>query len=95
MFEMNFPEITVQFASEPEIPDFGLNGSRPQFTKEIEENGKITFLNCLDSRDNNRLRTTIYGNLTHTDRLLDESSYNPTSLKVSTIQTLTKQAQLV
>ena len=33
-----------------------------QFTKEIEENGKITFLDCLVTRDNNdnKLSTTIY-----------------------------------
>ena len=28
-----------------------------QFTKEIEENGKILFLNCLVTRENNTLRT--------------------------------------
>ena len=31
-----------------------------QFTKEIEENGKIPFLDCLVARDNNTLRTTVY-----------------------------------
>ena len=45
-----------------------------QFTKEIEENGKLSFLDCLVSRDNNELRTTVYRKPTHTDRLLDESS---------------------
>jgi len=32
---------------------------------------------------------------THTDRLLDQSSYNPTSHKATTIKTLTRRAQLV
>ena len=32
---------------------------------------------------------------THTDRLLDQSSYNPTSHKATTIRTLTRRAQLV
>ena len=32
---------------------------------------------------------------TRTDRLLDQSSYNPTSHKATTIQTLTRRAQLV
>ena len=32
---------------------------------------------------------------THTDRLLDQSSYNPTCHKVTTIRTLTRRAQLV
>ena len=66
-----------------------------QFTKEIEENGKLPFLDCLVSRDNNELRTTVYRKPTHTDRLLDESSYNPTSNKATTIRTLTRRAQLV
>ena len=66
-----------------------------QFTKEIEENGKLPFLDCLVSRDNNELQTTVYRKPTHTDRLLDESSYNPTSHKATTIKTLTRRAQLV
>jgi len=49
-----------------------------QFTEAIEEDGKLPFLDCLASRDNNELRTTVYRKPTHTDRLLDESSYNPT-----------------
>ena len=74
-----------------------LNRQNPhiQFTKEIEENGKIPFLDCLVSRDENKLRTTVYRKPTHTDRLLDQSSYNPTSHKATTIQTLTRRAQLV
>ena len=82
-----------------EIDDFHehLNGQNAdiQFTKEIEENGKIPFLDCLVTRDNNKLRTTIYRKPTHTDRLLDQSSYNPTSHKATTIRTLTRRAQLV
>ena len=66
-----------------------------QFTKEIEENGKLPFLDCLVSRDNNELRATVYRKPTHTDRLLDESSYNSTSHKATTIKTLTRRAQLV
>ena len=57
-----------------EIDDFHqhLNGQNAdiQFTKEIEENGKIPFLDCLVTRDNNELRTTIYRKPTHTDRHL-------------------------
>ena len=54
-----------------------------QFTKEIEENGKIPFLDCLVTRDNNKLKTTIYRKPTHTDRLLDQSSYKLTSHKAT------------
>ena len=74
-----------------------LNGQNTdiQFTREIEEDGKLPFLDCLVGRNNNELRTTIYRKPTHTDRLLDESSYNPTSHKATTIKTLTRRAQLV
>ena len=58
-----------------------------QFTKEIEENDKIPFLDCLVTRDNNKLKTTIYRKLTHADRLLDQSSYNSTSHKATIIVT--------
>ena len=56
------------------------------FTKEIEENGKITFLDCLVTCDNNKLKTTVYRKPTHADRLLDQYSYNPTSHKATTIR---------
>ena len=66
-----------------------------QFTTEVEEDGKLPFLDCLVSRDENTLLTTVYRKPTRTDRLLDESSYNPTSHKATTIKTLTRRAQLV
>ena len=56
-----------------------------QFTREVEEDGKLPFLDCLVSRDENTLRTTVYRKPKHTDGLLDKSSYNPTSQKVTTI----------
>ena len=39
-----------------------LNEQNPdiQFTKEIKENGKLPFLECLVSHDNNELRATVY-----------------------------------
>ncbi|KAK2550408.1 hypothetical protein P5673_028927 [Acropora cervicornis] len=66
-----------------------------QFTKEIEENGKIPFLDCLVTRENNTLRTTVYRKPTHIDRLLDQTYYNPTSHKATTVRTLTRRAQIV
>ena len=66
-----------------------------QFTKEIEENGKIPFLDCLVTRDNSKLQTAIYRIPTNIDPLVDQSSYNPTSHKATTIRTLTRRAQLV
>ena len=66
-----------------------------QFTKEIEENGKIPFLDCLVTRENNTLRTTVYRKPTRTDRLLDQTSYNPPSHKETTVRTMTRRAQIV
>ena len=66
-----------------------------QFTRELEDNGKIPFLDCLVSRDDTRLRTTVYRKPTHTDRLLDQSSYNPTSHRATTVRTLTRRAQII
>ena len=72
-----------------------------QFTREVEEDGKLPFLDCLVSRDentpttNNSLqKTDAYRQRIH-DRLLDELSYNPTSHKAKTIKTLKRRAQLV
>ena len=45
--------------------------------------------------ENNTLRTTVYRKPTHTDRLLDQTSYNPTSHKATTVRTLTRRAQIV
>ena len=96
---LRYVDDTFTAVHKDEIDDFHdhLNEQNAdiQFTKEIEENGKLPFLDCLVSRDNNELRTTVYRKPTHTDRLLDESSYNPTSHKATTIKTLTRRAQLV
>ena len=61
-----------------------------QFTRKIEENGKIHFLDCLVSRGNNKLRTMIYRKPTNTDRLLDQCSYHPTCHKATAVRTLTR-----
>ena len=66
-----------------------------QFTRELEDNGKIPFLDCLVSRDDTRLRTTVYRKPTQTDKLLDQSSYNPTSHRATTVRTLTRRAQII
>ena len=66
-----------------------------QFTRELEDSGKIPFLDYLVSRDDTRLRTTVYRKPTHTDRLLDQPSYNPTSHRATTVRTLTRCAQII
>ena len=40
-------------------------------------------------------KATVYRKPTHTDRLLDQTSYNPTSHKATTVRTLTRRAQIV
>ena len=96
---LRYVDGTFTTVQKDEIDDFHEHLNRQnadiQFTKEIEENGKIPFLDCLVTRVNNKLRTTIYRKPTHTERLLDQSSYNPTSHKATTIRTLTGRAQLV
>ena len=47
------------------------------------------------SRDDTRLRTTVHRKPTHTDRLLEQSSYNPTSHRATTVRTLTRRAQII
>ena len=97
---LRYVDDTFPALHKDEIDDFHEHLNRQnadmQFTKEIEENGKIPFLVCLVILDNNRLRTTIYRKPTQfTDKLLDQSSYNPTSHKAITMRTLRRRAQLV
>ena len=70
---LHYVDDTFTAVHKDEIDTFhehSLNRANPhiQFTKEIEENGKIPFLYCLVSRDEKKLRTTIYRKPTHTDR---------------------------
>ena len=96
---LRYVDDTITAVHENKIDEFHehLNeqNTNIQFTKEIEENGKIPFLDCLVTRENNTLRTTVYRKPTHTDRLLDQTSYNPTSHKATTVRTLTRRAQIV
>ena len=96
---LRYVDDTVTAVHKDEIDDFQdhLNEQNAdiQFTKEIEGNEKLPFLDCLVSCDSNELRTTVCRKPTHTDRLLDKSTYNSTSHKATTIKTLTRRAQLV
>ena len=89
---LRYVDDTFIAVQKDEIDDFYEHLNRQnadiQFTKEIEENGKIPFLDCLVTRNNNdnKLSTTVYRKPTHTDRPLDQSSCNPTSHKARTVR---------
>ena len=61
-FWLRYVEVTVTAVHKDEINDFHGHFNRQnadiQFTKEIEENGKIPFLDCLVTRDNSNLQKT-------------------------------------
>ena len=96
---LRYDDDTITVVHENKIDEFhehvNKQNTNIQFTKEIEENGNIPFLDCLVTRENNTLRTTVYKKRTHTDRLLEQTSYNPTSHKATTVRTLTRRAQTV
>ena len=96
---LRYVDDTITAVHENQIKEFHehLNeqNTKIQFTTEIEENGKIPFLDCLVTRENNTVRTTVYRKPTHTDRLLDQTSYNPTSHKATTVRSLTRRVQIV
>ena len=66
---LRYVDDTITAVHESKIDEFHehLNeqNTNIQFTKEIEENGKIPFLDCLVTRENNTLRTTVYRKPTH------------------------------
>ena len=67
---LRYVDDTITAVHESKIDEFHehLNeqNTNIQFTKEIEENGKIPFLDCLVTRENNSLRTTVYRRETNT-----------------------------
>ena len=75
---LRYVDDTFTTLHKDEIDDFHEHLNRQnahiQFTKEIEDNGKIPFLDYLVIRDKNILQTMVYRKPTHTDRLLDELS---------------------
>ena len=87
---------TVTAVHKDEIDDFHEHLNRRKvdikFSKEIEENGKIPAFSRLLSHLQQQKTTNDNLQETRTDRLLDQSSYNPTSHNATT--TLTRRAQL-
>ena len=70
----------------------GFENAIEGFGKLVSRDPQNESMGCLVTRENNTLRTTVYGKPAHTDKLLDQTSYNPTSQKSTT---LTRGAQIV
>ena len=62
------------------------------FTTEQEQNGQLSFLDTIVTRDNGSLIINVYRRLTHTDRYLDYSSHHDKQHKISTARTLLHRA---
>jgi hypothetical protein len=57
------------------------------FTTEHEQDGRLSFLDILFSRNNGTLITNVYRKPTHTDKYLDFNSHHDKQHKISTAQT--------
>ena len=68
-----------------------------QFTYELEEQGKISFLDVLVTKSANdgSLETSVYRKSTNTDVYMNWKSHAPTTWKIATLKSLVKRAILV
>ena len=72
-----------------------LNSVNPhiQFTKEVEENNCISFLDTVTTRVHDRIQVSVYRKPTHTDKYLDFNSHHPAQHKRSVVNTLLDRAK--
>ena len=66
--------------------------SHINFTIEQEQNGQLSFLDTIVTRNNGSLIVNVYRKPTHTDRYLDYSSHHDKQHKISTARTLLHRA---
>lgn len=66
-----------------------------QFTKEVEEDGKIGFLDVSVKRNKGEFITKVYCKPTHTDLHTHYTSHHHPSVKSGTVKCLVKRAEIV
>ena len=64
-----------------------------QFTKEVEKDNRLSFLDTTTTRVRGRIQVSVYRKPTHTDRYLDNNSHHPSQHKRSVVNTLLQRAQ--
>ena len=66
-----------------------------QFTCEVEEDGKLPFLDIQLVGNGSSLETSVYGKKTHTDRYLHYNSHHHPRVKVGIVKTLKDRASRI
>ena len=66
-----------------------------QFTIELEENQRLSFLDTITTRSNGQVIVDIYRKPTHTDKYLHYDSHHPTQHKLSVLNTLLDRAEKI
>ena len=64
-----------------------------QFTKEVEQNNYLSFLDTVTTRVSDRIQVDVYRKPTHTDKYLDLNSHHPLHHKRSVMNTLLDRAE--
>ena len=74
-----------------------LNSVNPniQFTKEVEQGNRLSFLDTTTTRVRGRIQVSVYRKPTHTDKYLDYNSHHPSQHKRSVVNTLLHRAQKI
>ena len=72
-----------------------LNSVNPniQFTKEVEQDNRLSFLDTTTTRVRGRIQVSVYRKPTHTDKYLDYNSHHPSQHKRSVVNTLLHRTQ--
>ncbi|XP_078353280.1 uncharacterized protein LOC144638052 [Oculina patagonica] len=66
-----------------------------QFTKEIEEDNRLSFLDTTTSRVRGHVQVNMYRKPTHMDKYLDYNSHHPSQHKRSVVNTLLNRAKQI